>query len=116
MSAVALIQEIGALGGRLELEGDAIRLIKPKGVVVPAGLLQAARDAKAEIRKALSGPKPECIDAAGSDRTTIMEADAGMPRRWADYLARLVQGRPPGDFQERHSARQCLCYGIPVCA
>jgi len=30
-----------------------------------------------------------------------MEADAGMPRRWADYLA-LVQGPPPGDFQERH--------------
>ena len=32
MSAAALIQEIGALGGRLELDGDDIRLIKPKGV------------------------------------------------------------------------------------
>jgi hypothetical protein len=103
MSAAALIQEIGALGGRLELDGDDILLIKPKGVVVPAGLLEAARDAKAEIRKALSGPKPECIDAAESDeRAAIMEADASMPRRWADYLARLVQGPPPGDFQERH--------------
>ena len=103
MSAAALIQEIGALGARLELDGDDIRLIKPKGVVVPAGLLEAARDAKAEIRKALSGPKPECADAADRDEcAAIMEADAGVPRRWADYLAQLSKGPPPGDFQERH--------------
>ena len=103
MSAAALIQEIGALGARLELDGDDIRLIKPKGVVVPAGLLEAARDAKAEIRKALSGPKPECADAADRDEcAAIMEHDAGMPRRWADYLTQLSKGPPPGDFQERH--------------
>jgi hypothetical protein len=103
MNAASLIQEIGAAGGRLELHGEDIRLIKPKGVVIPASLVQAARYAKAEIRKALSQGAPEPPGAANLDeRAAIMEYDGKLPRAWAEYLARLVQGPPPGDFQERH--------------
>jgi hypothetical protein len=31
-----------------------------------------------------------------------MEYEGKLPRAWAEYLARLVQGPPPRDFQERH--------------
>ena len=103
MNATALINQISACGARFEVDGETVRVIKTREVVIPPKLLQAARDAKAEIRTALSQAARERADAADPDeRAAVMEIDAGMPRRWADYLAQLSQGPPPGDFQERH--------------
>jgi hypothetical protein len=103
MNATALISQISACGARFEVNGETVRVIKPRGAVIPAGLLQAAREAKAEIRKALSQGAPQRPGAANLDEcAAIMEYDGKLPRAWAEYLARLVQGPPPGDFQARH--------------
>jgi hypothetical protein len=68
-------------------------------------LIEAARARKAEIQEALevSTPKPahvgQVFDAADhAERAAIMEADAGMPREWADTFAAISLSPAPGDF------------------
>ena len=108
MSAQALIRDFEAHGAHFELRPDGIHLVRPKGMVLPSELIEAARARKVEIQEALKGrqnlhPRPahvgQVFDAADhAERAAIMEADGGMPREWADTFAAISQASAPGDF------------------
>jgi hypothetical protein len=97
-----------AHGAHFELRPEGIHLVRPRGTVLPPKLVAAARARKAEIQESLevskcSTPKPahlgQVFDAADhAERAAIMEADAGMPREWADTFAAISQASAPGDF------------------
>lgn len=41
---------------------------------------------------------PEKATETWEERAAHLEYDAGLPREWAEHLARLIVGEPPGDF------------------
>ena len=106
MNAQALIRDFEAHGAHFELRFDGIHLVRPNGTVLPPELIEAARARKAEIQEALKMSESWtpisvalALDAADhAERAAIMEADAGMPREWADTFAAISQASAPGDF------------------
>jgi hypothetical protein len=107
MSAAALIRDFEAHGAHFELRSGGIHLVRPKGNVLPPELVDAARARKAEIQEALNAsetwtpiPVVPAVDAADhAERAAIMEADAGMPREWADTFAAISQASAPRGFE-----------------
>jgi hypothetical protein len=94
MSAAALIQQFEDHGAHFELRPDGVHLVRPKGSVLPPELIEAARARKSEIGNALARATPDrqisaaaqFDDADHAERAAIMEADAGMPREWRQYI------------------------------
>jgi hypothetical protein len=107
MSAAALIQQFEDRGAHFELRPDGVHLVRPKGSVLPPKLIEAARARKSEIGNALARAAPDrqisaaaqFDDADHAERAAIMEADAGMPREWANTFAAISLRAAPGDFE-----------------
>lgn len=106
MSVAALIRDFEDRGAHFELRPDGVHLIRPKGTVFPPELMEAARARKPEIGELLARATADKqirtatqFDAADhAERAAIMEAEAGMPREWADCFAGIAQAPAPGDF------------------
>jgi hypothetical protein len=111
MNATSLIQQIGAAGGRLEIVGEDIRLVRPKGVVIPQSLLQAARDAKRvdDQRSICASLWRLKFPSQWRSRTRRQTARAaGGPRRTTDEfgLANVGWSAPAGQVEKATPEQQ----------
>jgi hypothetical protein len=96
MSAATLIADLERHGTRVAVAGERVRLVHPAGRPPPAALIRAAREAKSELREALTAIHSEILPA------------------YAEALGRLERERPDGVSEARGrvalgDARRFLC-------
>jgi hypothetical protein len=97
-----VLTAVRAAGGDLQLVGkDRLKLVALKPL--PDKLVQRVRAVKPNLLEALGGspqsPIVEALDAAlnpdEKELAAIIEFDGGIPREWAEALARLDPACPP---------------------
>jgi hypothetical protein len=87
-----VLHAIRAAGGEVKLAGEG-RLKLTAEHPLPDALVEQVRAAKAELLAALAEAADDRAD--DDERAAILEYDGGLPRNWADLLARLRPQRPP---------------------
>ena len=87
MTAATLLAEIAQAAGEIWMDGDRLKFR-----AVPARLIPAIREHKAELLALLSVPAPDAY--AREERAAIMEHDGGLPRDEAERLAGIVPAEP----------------------
>lgn len=98
----ALRAHLAATGARLSVEGDALTVLAPPGVLAPA-LRQAIRDHKPALLEAVTGFRPLDRDIAEgeSDRYSLDEIEVRLARataRAADPAATAIDHQVVRDW------------------
>jgi hypothetical protein len=78
MTPAEIVTALVRHGTRIAVDGERVRLVF-NGSAPPEDLIRAALEAKAALRQIV---------------------ESGVPREWADALARLNPARPPADVPE----------------
>jgi hypothetical protein len=87
-----VLHAVRAAGGEVKLVGEG-RLKLTADHPLPDALVEQVRAAKADLLAALAEAADDQAD--DEERAAILEHDGGLPRAWADLLARLRPERPP---------------------
>jgi hypothetical protein len=87
-----LLEDLAAIGATIRPAGDRL-IIRAGAAPVPAGLVNRARRAKAELLATLA-----------PDDVTILEADVVAPQDWFQRVASPAQGEP--SFEEPYAERR----------
>jgi hypothetical protein len=101
MNAADALKTARAAGVEVLLDGDDLALNAASAP--PAAVLDALSLHKAEVvallRPGRDGRSAE--EVLFDERAGIIEFDGGLPRAWAEALARLDPTKPPGDVPAR---------------
>jgi hypothetical protein len=102
MSAIEALCAARAAGIAATRDGESL-LLEAK-TEPPQVLIDAIARHKPAIL-ALLTTEPDTWTAAENERAAIMEHDGGIPRTWAEGLARLDPARPPADISPKRWLR-----------
>src|SRR5690348_15488396 len=95
--AVDALAAVRAAGGDVKLIGpERLKVVAP--APLPDHLVDKLRAAKPELLALLSNtrtPTTQNWDETEEERAAIIEYDGGVPRAWAEALARLDPANPP---------------------
>ena len=105
MMPAQIIVEIVEGGGEIRLEDGRLKV---KGI--PARLIPAIREHKAEVLALLSTPAPDDYDS--EERAAIMEHDGGLPREEAERLAGIVPAEPQPAPEGYERTTRCPSWGV----
>jgi hypothetical protein len=100
VSAADALMAARAVGVSVQLEGS--ELVLEAAITPPIAVFAALKHYKADIIALLRPPR-ETDDWQPSfdERAAIIEHDGGVPRVWAEALARLDPNRPPSEMSSK---------------